>query len=205
MVASSALAVLFTCCSLNFAQAQSGGLTGAGGTVGGTDKVEFCDLILPKVHKELQAEADATCATQFSCVQCMDRTSKMELAATLVVQPVKSDCKPVTDVKIQPDAVSRGASNVPKPAPRFRAEILQSPCFAGGTNLEVYIAGYGTCGREFSYLWEVDGRKAGHLTSIACACGKEAKVRVTHLPSGESTTLVAKLNAGCGNSDTSKD
>ncbi len=155
-----------------------------------TVKVTYCDAALPAAEKRLKADANNTCTTQHICVECTERTSKVTIAATVVVQPDKGNCKPVTDITCKEcDAVD------------FTARILQSPCFAGGTNLEVLLPGYGEGSREFSYLWEIDGGKGGHLPSIQCACGKEARVRVTQLATGKSMTLIAKLNATCPGGD----
>jgi len=192
------VAILF-CCNLNQVQAQSGSLSGSGGTTTSkTPMVEYCDVRLPVIEKQLKDDANATCTTQSACVECMDRTSKLVLAATLVVQPDNADCKPVSNIETVVDAKSRGGS-VPT-TPRFTASIIQSPCFNGGTNLEVYVPGHSLTNREFAFLWEVDGIKAGHLPSVQCACGKEAKVRVTYLPTGETVNLAMKLNATCGGS-----
>lgn len=190
----SAVAAFFLCCGLNQVQAQDA----TGGGVRTTSDAKYCDAVLPDIEKQLQSDADATCTTQTTCVECMDRTSKMTLSATLYVQPNKSVCKAVTDIVTDADVASRGAT---KQAPkRFYAKLMQSPCFAGGTNLEVVVPGYDLNKKQFSFMWEVDGKKAGHLTSVQCACGKEAKVRVTHLRTGESVNLTMKLNSTCANS-----
>ena len=189
------LVALLTCCSLNEIQAQSGALSGSGRADDKTPQLDYCELLLPKVERELKADANATCTTQSACVECMDKASKIALAATLVVQPDKEGCKGATDIATDEDAVSRGAQKQ-KPA-SFRAKILQSPCYAGGTNLEVYIIGYGSSSREFSYLWEVDGKKGGHQPKLSCICGKSARVRVTRLATGESVTLSLKLHSTC--------
>lgn len=199
-------AALLLCCGLSQVQAQSASLSGSGGKTNTNPMVDFCDLILPSVEKQLKTDANATCSTQSTCVDCMDRASKMVLSATLYVQPDKLDCKGITDINYQVDAAetSRGVAK-PKPStPRFRPKLMQSPCFAGGTNLEVLVPGYDMNKREFGFLWEVDGKKAGHLNTVTCACGKEAKVRVTHLGTGESVNLTMKINATCGNTNTSK-
>ena len=159
-------------------------------------EANYCDQVLAATSKKLKAEANSTCATQYTCVECTDRTTMMKIYATMVVQPDNPICKMATEIAVKEDAASRGADK--EPTSRFRAELLQSPCFAGGTNLEVFLPGYGQASREFSYLWEVDGGKGGHLPSLQCACGKEAKVRVTQLATGESITLVAKLGSTCG-------
>ncbi len=192
LVPSAALVLLLTCCCMNSAQAQSGSLSGSGGTVN-TAKVEFCDIALPKLETTLKSEANATCNTQYACIECKDRASSLVIAATLVVQPEKADCKPAASIATQTSSLSRGGDMVQ--APNFNASILQSPCFASGTNLEVYVAGYGTASREFTYLWEMDGLKGGHLPSIQCASGKTASVRVTQLATGASKTLVVTLNS----------
>ncbi|MCF8243526.1 MAG: hypothetical protein K9J37_16630 [Saprospiraceae bacterium] len=212
----SVLAALFFCCSLNQVQAQAATKGKARTNAKAGAKVDakvdananYCDAVLPAIEKQLQADADATCTTQTTCVDCMDRTSKMTLAATLYVQPNKAACNSasdivansVTDIVANTDALSRGAS---KQAPhRFVAKLMQSPCYAGGTNLEVVVPGYDLRKKQFSFLWEVDGKKAGHLTSVQCACGKEAKVRVTHLLTGESVNLTMKLNSTCSTNKT---
>ncbi len=159
-------------------------------------QTNYCDQVITATNKKLKEEANATCASQHTCVECTDRTTMMKIYATMVVQPDKPNCKMVSEIAISDDAVSRGTET----RTGFRAELLQSPCFAGGTNLEVFLPGYGEASREFSYLWEIDGGKGGHLPTIQCACGKEAKVRVTQLATGESITLVAKLGSTCGDS-----
>jgi hypothetical protein len=175
------LALLLFSCSVNVANAQADAKKAV------PAKVKYCDTALPEAEKRMKAEANNTCTTQHICVECTERTSKVTIAATMVVQPDKGNCKPVTDITCEEcDAVD------------FTARILQSPCFAGGTNLEVIIPGYGKDSREFSYLWEIDGGKGGHLASIQCACGKIARVRVTQLATGKSMTLIAKLNSTCG-------
>jgi hypothetical protein len=183
---------------LNGIQAQAGSVTGTAGTVDKTPKLDYCELLLPKLERELKDEANATCTTQSACVECLDKASRIALAATLVVQPDKEGCKPATDITTDDAALSRG-SQKQKPA-SFRAQILQSPCIAGGTSLEVYIPGYGHASREFSYLWEIDGGKGGHLPKLTCICGKSARVRVTRLATGESVTLSMKLNSTCAGS-----
>ncbi len=196
---------LLLCCGLNQVQAQSGSLPGSGGKTTTNPTVDFCDLILPAVEKQLKTDANASCSTQSTCVDCMDRASKMVLSATLYVQPDKTDCKGATDISLEEDATaSRGAAKQKPSTPRFRPKMMQSPCFAGGTNLEVIVPGHDLNKREFGFMWEVDGKKAGHLSSVTCACGKEAKVRVTHLGTGESVNLTMKLNATCNSTTTSK-
>ncbi len=209
-----AMFVLF-CCNLNQVQAQTDG----GATARKTTTVAFCDAKLPAVQKELQADANETCTTQTTCVECMDRASKIVLAATIVVQPTNPGCKPVTNIDIDADfdpkadagsgtdAKSRGADTgtSAKPTKRFAPQLIQSPCFRNGTNLEVYVPGFDSDSREFAYLWEIDGKKAGHLPSVQCACGKEAKVRVTYLPANQTVLLVMKLNSTCGDSGTDSD
>ncbi|MBI1227544.1 MAG: hypothetical protein GC192_20090 [Bacteroidetes bacterium] len=191
LATSCAIATLFFCC-LNQLQAQTDGGTST------SSQVKYCDLALPTLEKKLQTEADATCTTQSGCIECMDRTSKMILAATLVVQPKMAECKTVTDIEVQPDPKSRGIAAIDDPVSTFQPKIIQSPCFAGGTNLEVYVPGHDIDNREFAFLWEVDGHKAGHLPTVQCACGKIATVRVTYLPTAQAVTLRMKLNSACG-------
>ena len=191
-------ALLLFCCGLNQVQAQA--KTSAAQsktTTSSTFDIPFCDAVLPNFNKQLQTDANATCTTQTTCVECLDRASKTVVSATLYVQPDKADCKGATEITyIDDDAKSRGT----KPAPRFRPKLLQNTCFASGTNLEVVVPGYDMSKRQFGYLWEVDGKKAGHLPTVQCACGKEAKVRVTYLQTGESVSLSIKLNSTCGSS-----
>lgn len=163
---------------------------------GSLAQTNYCDQFIEATNKKLKEEANATCTTQYTCVECTDRTSNMKIYATMVVQPDNPNCKGASEISIKEDAVSRGAEK--KGTTEFRAELLQSPCITGGTNLEVFIPGYGKASQAFSYLWEIDGGKGGHLPSLQCACGKEAKVRVTQLATGESITLTAKLNSTCG-------
>ena len=190
---STAVLVALFCCSLNQVQAQSNLQTGV--KKAPKASVAYCDAKLPPEGKRLQELANETCTTQTACVACMDRASKIALAATLVVQPDKEGCKPATDIATEDAAISKGAQKQ-KPT-SFHAQILQSPCIAGGTSLEVYIPGSGHASREFSYLWELDGGKGGHQPKQTCICGKWAKVRVTRLATGESVTLSIKLNSTC--------
>jgi hypothetical protein len=189
-----ALAAMFVICFAPKAQSQTKQPGDKKTTTTHQAEPNFCDAVLEATSKKLQDEANATCTTQYNCVECTDRKTGMKLYATMVVQPTNPTCKVVTEISVKEDAVSRGSE---AKAVDFRAELLQSPCFAGGTNLEVFLPGYGQASREFSYLWEIDGSKGGHLPNVQCACGKEAKVRVTQLATGESITLVAKLNSAC--------
>lgn len=159
---------------------------------------EYCDELLPKVQKELQDDANAQCQTLYVCLECVERKSNQVLYATIVVQPTSPNCRSLKEISTLDTPPSRG-NEKPK-RPRFQVEIIQSPCFAEGNNLEVFIPGWGQGTREFSYLWEIDGNKGGHLPSVTCACGKEARVRVTHLPSGESVVKIIKLSP-CNDSD----
>lgn len=162
------------------------------------DASSFCDELLPRKYKALQDEANAQCKTIDICIECRDRNSGFLLYATLVVQPTDPKCKPLDKIGTEPDALHRGGTPT-KPA-RFKVDVIQSPCIKGGNNLQVFIPGWGTDSREFSYLWEIDGVKAGHLPSLFCACGKQAKLRVTHSASGESVVVAFKLNE-CNDSE----
>lgn len=191
----SSLVALLFCCVLNQVQAQKTAKTSDTKTTA-TNVLDapYCDAVIPDINKRLQTEANASCTTQTTCVECLERNSATVISASLFVQPTKTDCNGATNISyVEEDPKSRGM----KPAPRFRAKIMQNPCFAGGTNLEVVIPGYDISRGEFSFLWEVDDKKAGHLPAIQCACGKAAKVRVTHLASGESLSLGLRLNANC--------
>ena len=59
---STALVALLFCCSINQIQAQDGAMTTG-------KQVKICDAILPAIQKQLQADADATCTTQTTCVE----------------------------------------------------------------------------------------------------------------------------------------
>lgn len=178
---SAGLVALLFCCSFNQVQAQELGTS-----------VKYCEAVLPTIQNQLQADADATCTTQTSCVTCTDRASGIMLAATLVVQPKAASCKTATEIKPVRDVMSRGA--VETRQPRFTVDIIQSPCFSTGTNLQVYSPGNDLTTREYSIIWEVDGQLKGRGLSLSCVVGKEAKVRVTYLPTNEAVTLSMKLS-----------
>lgn len=182
------LIAILICCNFNQVQAQDGGLS----STPTKTAVKYCDAVLPTIEKQLQANADATCTTQTTCVTCTDRASSISLAATLVVQPKKSDCGSATDIKTEADALSRGGGMAD--LPKFTIDIIQSPCFNGGTNLEVYSPGNDLSSREFSIMWEVDGQLIGNKLNVACAKGSTAKVRVTYLPTAQFATVSMKLN-----------
>lgn len=152
----------------------------------------FCDELLPMKYRALQDEANAECKTIDICLECVDRKSGFKLYATLVVQPNDPKCKPLEKIATEPDALHRGGT--PSKPAHFKVEIIQSPCINGGNNLQAFIPGWGTDSREFSFLWEVDGVKGGHLPSLFCACGKQAKLRVAHNSSGESVVVAIKLH-----------
>ncbi|MBK9017593.1 MAG: hypothetical protein IPM82_28080 [Saprospiraceae bacterium] len=201
-VQSSLLFVLFTCFGLNFTQAQTGAVSGAGGTVGTPSKVEYCDAALPKVEADLRSDANETCTTQYSCVECMERATKLVVAATVVVQPTDASCNPVkVNTRMDTDAaLSRGGGIVPRKS-TFSASILQSPCYDGGNNLEVYIAGYELGTDKFRYQWVIDGEPGGTDSSAnqedkGCVNGTKATVKVTQLSTGASKTLEAILDSG---------
>ncbi len=158
----------------------------------------YCDQIMPRITKDLQAKANSTCETQETCILCLERETRHPLYATVFLQPDPAVC---SSAGVQTEAVvdseRRALQNTDRPNPPFQAEILQSTCVNGGNTLDVYILGNGI-NREyhkdaFTYLWTVDGNKAGHAGRIDCACGNVAEVRITKAATGESITKRAKL------------
>lgn len=158
----------------------------------------YCDQIIPRITKDLQAKANSTCETQESCILCLERESRHPLYATVFLQPDPAVC---SSVGVQTEAVydteRRPDLGSTRPDGPFQAEILQSTCVNGGNTLDVYVLGNGI-NREykkdsFTYLWTVDGNKAGHASRIDCACGKLAEVRITKAATGESITKRTKL------------
>ncbi|MCF8243525.1 MAG: hypothetical protein K9J46_00110 [Saprospiraceae bacterium] len=181
-MSSAALVAVLFCFSLTSVQAQDVGAIG-------TSKVKYCDAVLPAIEKQLQADADATGTTQITCVKCREKATQIVISATVVAQPKDAGA---TDIKEVTDNLSRGGAVV---EPRFTAQIIQSPCFRGGTNLEVGSPGNDLSTREWSIVWDVDGQALGSGLNLACASGKVAKVRVTYRPTGDFVTLEMKLNA----------
>ncbi len=182
-MSSAALVAVLFCFSLTSVQAQSGGAIG-------TSTVKYCSDILPTIEKQLQADADATGTTQTACVRCKDKSTQIVIDATVVAQPKDAGA---TDIKTVTDNLSRGGMAI---EPKFTAQIIQSPCFRGGTNLEVSSPGNDLSTREWSIVWDVDGQALGSGLNLACATGKTAKVRVTYQPTGDFVTLEMKLNSG---------
>jgi hypothetical protein len=74
-------------------------------------------------------------------------------------------------------------------AVQIRFDIQVADCYAGGQSLEVVIDSPDLYG----FLWEVDGSHGGHASSIECACGATARVRVMSLADGESVYRSVEL------------
>ncbi len=158
----------------------------------------YCDQIMPRLTKDLQAKANSTCETQETCVLCLERETRHPMYATIFLQPNPAEC---ASAAVQTEAVyetdRRPLPGGGRPDAPFQAELIQSTCVNGGNTLDVYVLGNGI-NREykkdsFTYLWTVDGNKAGHSGRIDCACGNIAEVRITKAATGESITKRTKL------------
>ena len=77
----------------------------------------------------------------------------------------------------------------------FDFEMIISQCFNSGTSAEIMTT---LDGLSYAYLWEVDGKPAGHYRKIECACGQKATVRVTRLSDGEERTKQVPLQSCIG-------
>lgn len=159
--------------------------------------IPYCSEAIPKLSSSLQQKANATCQTQQACILCREQSSGHPLYTTMFFQPDAAVCAAsevqVTSVE---DAKAGKAPDQTNPPP-FLAEILQSTCINGGNTLEVYIVGKSADSQkrpdEYTYLWTVDGNKAGHASSVDCACGQEATVRITEARTGASVTKLVRL------------
>lgn len=168
----------------------------------------YCETVKEKYQATLQEAANAESRTIFHCIDCLDRATSERRCELIVVQPdPKNTGKPV--VKIEPDAPSVGTGERIVPAP-LRVEILQSHCFAGGTNLSVAIfdafnrllLSEDCSNPDFSFLWEIDDSKAGHYPHQFCVSGKTAKVVVRQNSTGievvKNITLSNSNDSGVG-------
>ncbi len=152
-----------------------------------------CNEILSTVKKEAQEKANQTCETVTVCTECIEKTSKIKIDAIQVIQPACDGAASLEELVIE---ANPGHKNVP-----LNLQILQSPCYAKGINLEAYVPGiaHDSNRNNLAYLWEIDGKKAGHEKTITCTCGKKAVVRVTDLDSGISVSRTVLMN-GCQDS-----
>ncbi len=162
-------------------------------------EITYCDVVLPRVSAKLQAEANKTCQTQESCVLCRERQSNQRLYASMYIQPDPEICKSVYVGNTTADPTSEKARDIQPvdSGTAFQAEVKQSSCRDGSTNLEVVIIGNilasGTNAPTYNFLWSVDGNKAGHERLINCVCGNEATVRITDGKTGRSVTKLIRL------------
>lgn len=155
-----------------------------------------CNQAVAAVKKGLQGQANAECRTIFQCVECMNEKTKMKSCVNVAVQPQKSACATAANVNAE---VAKTDSN--NEGPGFAVEVLQSPCYAGGAALEAVVAVDGQLkpdGKmmktEYSYLWEIDGKKGGHSPFLDCVSGQKATVIVTRLSTGKSVSRTVVLN-----------
>ncbi len=155
-----------------------------------------CDEILPTVKKQAQQEANQNCKTVTVCTECIEKASKLKIDAVQVIQPTCDGAAQMEDLVVE--------SKVAYKTMRLNVQILQSPCINKGMNLEAFVPGANQNPNrsQYAFLWEIDGKKAGHEKTINCTCGKVAVVRVTDTNSGISISRTARLK-GC--QDTSKD
>ncbi len=162
-------------------------------------EITYCDVVLPRISAQLQAEANKTCQTQESCVLCRERESNQRLYASMYIQPDPEVCKSVYVGNTTTEPSSDNARDIQpvETGDGFQAEVKQSSCRDGSTNLEVAIIGnILTCGSKastYNFLWSVDGKKAGHERLINCVCGNEATVRITDGSTGRSVTKKISL------------
>lgn len=162
-----------------------------------------CDKILSEAKAEMQKQADATCKSVTRCVPCNDTRLNHNLYVTLVVNPIAAKCMPakaqasgaVQAERAPPAAAVAPAANEILPEnPVF--EIRQAVCENGaGVDLDVFIPGNAMqCSKDqYSFLWEIDGGKGGHSSTINCACGKTAQLTVTEIKTGRSLTKEVTL------------
>lgn len=196
--------VTFICCHTNLMAQSPPKKTTPKNTEMPDDKgmaeIGYCDELVTKSKKELQGVADKKCETQTVCLKCRERESGQAVYMMMFVEPNPSTCK-VATYEAQNDAqAAQKPKNIKSAvsAQGFQAEIIQSTCTKNGTSLEVFIVGndLAACakgGNEgYTFLWEVDGKKAGHDRRIECVCGKEVSVRITQGSTG--TSVNKRLN-----------
>lgn len=171
-------------CTICFACISQIGISQKGQTLPSTPT---CDKVLPTVKKEAQDEANQTCSTITTCTECIDKATKIKINAVQVIQPTCDGASTIDEVNSS-QAVSYKKQ-------RFNYDILQSPCTKEGTSLEIYMPGLNNRvdKNKYSYMWEVDGKKAGHEKAINCVCGNVVTVKVTELKSGFSISKKATL------------
>lgn len=196
------LGILFCLGPISSLQAQK-----AAAKTSGADQSQtilpYCDEVIPAKKAEMQKDANENCKTVSTCVNCMERKSKIQICAALTVQPdAKSqNCRPVAVEKTVVEkraSKSRGTGISEATAEPFSLDVLQSVCeTGGGTDLSVSIDNNKTCNdSNYSILWEIDGKKAGHEAKVECICGRSATVRVTD-PDGNVVSRTIRLNT-CG-------
>ncbi len=186
----SALLLLF------FAASVYGQKPTAGSASQTSTSLPGCSKAVAGVKKGLQAQANAECRTVFQCVECMNEKTKQKSCVNVAVQPEKSACATAANVNAE---VAKTDSN--NEGPGFAVEVLQSSCYAGGAALEAVVAVDGQLkpdGKmmktEYSYLWEVDGKKGGHSPFLDCVSGQKATVIVTRLSTGKTVSRTVVLN-----------
>lgn len=64
--------------------------------------------------------------------------------------------------------------------PGIQFDVIKSDCNSTGATFTVEIDNPS----KYAYLWEANGKHAGHAMSTYCLCGDYAKVRVMRLSDG---------------------
>jgi hypothetical protein len=159
-----------------------------------TPKVPYCDEVLKREQDAIQKKADETCQTVTTCVDCTERKTSIRTCAYLIAQPrkgMKGNCAVATV-----DDSSKDDAKFDDDTPSFRVDIIQYACPGKGVTLVAHMPAYSPDPKgqsQFSFLWEVDGKKAGHDNRVECACGKKATVRVTNLATNVAMTKTATI------------
>lgn len=150
----------------------------------------YCDAIAPKAIEDLQQSADKSCQTVSTCVRCKDRSTGIDLYATLYAQPKIPKCNVVSDVKFDKISLSEKAL-------RVHFEVLQSVCTREGVNLEVSFPYARMDPNQYQVSWEVDGQQIGKGSQVSCVCGKTAVVTITEKSSGRMAQKSMALATTC--------
>ncbi len=161
-------------------------------------ELTFCDVLIPRVKSDLQAEANKKCETRETCILCKERNTNQPIYASMFIQPEPAAC-PSAYVGVSKSQLSASAqSNRPSGADvPFQAEIRQSSCPNGNTSLEVVVMGNVLdCDANratYTFQWTIDGNKGGHDRTVSCICGNEAEVRIIQPGTGHTVTRKIRL------------
>ena len=149
--------------------------------------VIYCDQISQTKTKELEAFATAEGRSQAHCYDCVVRATREKTCTMLVAQP-KSDNAHKAYAAIRPSKTDKASTTM---GIKYKVEVLQYPCYAGGVVLTALVLEQGTDvfqairdyeGR-FTFSWEIDGEQVSNKPRIDCTTGKLAKITVTDLQS----------------------